>query len=79
MDKDRFTERLLLYTRIEHNPTLTPEQKEAFYLVLSVLDYMENENSKEKFYENIENFLEDSRNSPNFVSLVQQGAANKGF
>lgn len=32
-----------------------------------------------RFYENIENFLEDSRNSPNFVSLVQQGAANKGF
>ena len=46
MDKDRFTERLLLYTRIEHNPALTPEQKEAFYLVLSVLDYMENENSR---------------------------------
>lgn len=47
MDKDRFTERLLLYTRIEHNPALTPEQKEAFYLILSVLDLMEDKNSKE--------------------------------
>lgn len=43
----KFTDRLLLCMKIEHNPTLTPEQKKAFYLVLSVLDFMKSRNSKE--------------------------------
>ena len=40
-------ERLLLYTEVEHNPTLTPEEKEAFYFFIGLMDLMENENSKE--------------------------------
>lgn len=44
---DRFMERLLLYTEVEHNPTLTPEEKEAFYFFIGLMDLMENENSKE--------------------------------
>lgn len=28
---DRFMERLLLYTEVEHNPTLTPEERFTYY------------------------------------------------
>ena len=57
------------YTRTEKG-TLSPYRSDGSYW---------KQEFQRRFYENIENFLEDSRNSPNFVSLVQQGAANKGF
>ena len=31
-------ERLLLHTKIEHNSTLTPEEKEAFYFFIGLMD-----------------------------------------
>lgn len=39
--------RLLLYTEVEHNSTLTPEEKEVFYFFIGLMDLMESKNSKE--------------------------------
>ena len=33
--------------KIEHSPTLTPEEKEAFYFFIGLMDLMESRNSKE--------------------------------
>lgn len=40
-------ERLLLYTEVEHNPTLTPEEKKAFIFFIDLMNLMESKNSKE--------------------------------
>jgi hypothetical protein len=39
--------RLLLYTEVEHNSTLTPEEKEACCLLICLMDLMGSKNSKE--------------------------------
>lgn len=39
--------RLLLYTEVEHNSTLTPEEKEAFYFFIGLMDLMGSKNFKE--------------------------------
>lgn len=44
---DRLMNRLLLYTEVEHNSTLTPEEKKAFYFFIGLMDLMESKNSKE--------------------------------
>lgn len=44
---NRLIDRLLLYTKIEHNPTLTPEEKKAFYFFIGLMDLIESKNSKE--------------------------------
>lgn len=44
---NRFIERLLLYTKIEHNPTLTPEQKEAYFFFIDLMGFIESKISKE--------------------------------
>lgn len=39
--------RLLLYTEVEHNPALTPEQKKARCLLIYLMDLIGSKNSKE--------------------------------
>lgn len=43
---NRFIDRLLLYTEVEHDPTLTPEEKEAFYFFIDLMGFIESKISK---------------------------------
>ena len=49
MDKNGFTERLLLYMKMEHNSALTPEQKRARCFLIGLMDLIGSKNSKEDF------------------------------